>query len=288
MAHPLSFSSTATQTPTTMATQTSISVTTQTTSPSQSTLLSSETTIATTSSAPSPAPTIDDGNRTVKLSTALGVGIGMAVLCVIAFTVVFICIRRRRRIFGKWRKQQPDQEPKGDSPDAEITKRVQSEGTVELSGDEMTRAELGNGVMDKKEKFAGSGGEVSELGDGGHRFEMEVQDSPVEIGGGFVIAELDGTAIERMKTLRKLRKEREERENDKERDEEWANISGMWKKAEKQNLEDTKVKNGTEEKKADPEVKNASKEKEDAEVKKEDEKEEAINAPEIKVSSPKD
>jgi hypothetical protein len=142
----------------------------------------------------------------------------MAVVCIIIFTVGFVCVRRRRRKFGLKRKERMEKTAEGETPDEEIAKKLKSDtGVPEIGGAEVKTANTGaveaDGnamalVADEKKAYMGDG-TVSELPVG---TETEIQELPVqehahEVGeGGFFVAELDSKEIERMKSLRATRR----------------------------------------------------------------------------------
>jgi hypothetical protein len=200
--------------------------------PSTPTIPTPSTPTIPTPSVPSPAtPSETNGHRGLTISTTIGIGVGVAVICVILFTVGFVCVRRRRRLFGLKRKERGERDIEGDTPDEEIAKKLEKGekaeagvaeigggelkkkhgGAVEAGGSEVERAELGGALDSTEEKrshMAGAGG-VSELPAGTEAGVQELpgQEQAFEMGGGGTfVAELDSKEIERMKSLRATRR----------------------------------------------------------------------------------
>jgi len=167
-------------------------------------------------STPLPTPTTpsqSDGNdrrRGLSLRSTIGIGVGIAVVFIIIFLGGFICVRRRRKIFGKKRKDQEALNPTGDSPDEEIKKKIEMhaqtgvvEGVQEASGTEIKEidgdvvhglkvGQLDDGITEEvHEMDTGLDENLHEMEAGKLAHELSSADQPVEIGQGEkVVAEL--------------------------------------------------------------------------------------------------
>jgi hypothetical protein len=143
----------------------------------------------------------------------------MAAVCIIIFTIIFVCVRRRRRKFGFKRKERREKTPEGESPDEEIVKKLKSGeadgGVAEMGGGEVkaTKVEAVEadghvvGIGEKQELVSDRMVSELPLGTETQVQELPGQEQAHEVGdGGFFIAELDSKEIERRNTLRAARR----------------------------------------------------------------------------------
>jgi hypothetical protein len=162
-----------------------------------------------------PKPPAKDKKAGLSLGATVGIAIGVALLVILSAIGAWIVVRRRRRNWGKKRKEQVGPDPEGDTPDQEISKKIEAERPTEMvsaTSKEIevhkleggTAVEIGDGIKkETRAELASSdivGDEkarpISELYTEGNAHEMPaVAQQPVEIGEGKTfIAELDGTS----------------------------------------------------------------------------------------------
>lgn len=169
---------------------------------------------------PTDVPAPKDKKSGLTLGATVGIAIAIALLVIGGALIAWIIVRRRRRSWGKKRKEQRDPESTGDSPDEEIAKKVEADNSPALSNivpnkdfgppDEKHEymnqevAEIDSGQMARVEMAGGETGKLeyeksrplSELHTESNVHEMPgTSTSPVEIDGNTFVAELDGTNV---------------------------------------------------------------------------------------------
>ena len=168
---------------------------------------------------PSDLPAPKDKKSGLTLGATVGIAIAVALLVIGGALIAWIVVRRRRRSWGKKRKEQKDPESVGDSPEDEIAKKVEaekpptksnslnkefggtdekhkhmSEDVAEIDSGQVIRAEMAGGDVGKTEYEKSR--PLSELHAENIVHELPVTTtSPVEIGGGAFVAELDATDL---------------------------------------------------------------------------------------------
>lgn len=165
---------------------------------------------------PTDAPVPKDKKTGLSLGATVGIALAIALLVIGGALIAWILVRRRRRSWGKKRKEQVDPESTGESPNEEITKKVKAEDATisnsldkefggvdekherisevaEIDGGQVVRAEMAGG--DIKDTHYEKNRPLSELHAENVVHELPAATtSPVEIGGAFV-AELDATNV---------------------------------------------------------------------------------------------
>lgn len=150
---------------------------------------------------------VSDG-KGLSVGATVGIGIGIALLVILGAAGAWIFVRRRRRTWAQKRREQGDPEIKGDTPDAEIAKKLQRDersgsmdketggnGVVEIGGGQQNRAELADINTESKDGKPSTEPYVGPYIDE-NAHEMPTAAEPVEIGEGRTFAaELEGSTV---------------------------------------------------------------------------------------------
>jgi hypothetical protein len=150
---------------------------------------------------PSDLPTSD--NKGLSVGATVGIGIGIALLVILGAIGAWVFVRRRRRTWAKKRREQGDPELKGDTPNAEIAKKMKMndehdslnkemgvDGVPEIGGGAPSLAELDDHHAAEKDIKPYTNSHTDEKA-----YEMPSTIEPVEMGEGRVfVAELEGSS----------------------------------------------------------------------------------------------
>lgn len=163
-----------------------------------------------------PKPPAKDKKAGLSLGATVGIAIGVALLVILSAIGAWIVVRRRRRQWGIKRKEQAGPDPEGDTPDQEISKKIEAEKPADMAAatskeievhkmEGETAVEIGDGtqkeIRAELPSSAIAGDEkarpISELYTESNAHEMPaLSQQPVEIGEGKTfIAELDATSV---------------------------------------------------------------------------------------------
>jgi hypothetical protein len=150
----------------------------------------------------------ESDGKGLSVGATVGIGIGIALLVILGAAGAWIFVRRRRRNWAQKRREQGDLGTKGDTPNAEIAKKIRmneksdsvnkpmgEDGAVENGGGLENRAELG-GVDTLATDNKPSAEADMEFYHGAKAYEMPTTAEPVEIGEGKTFAaELEGSTV---------------------------------------------------------------------------------------------